>query len=536
MKFIKKFLLIIFCVVLIACCANAEDLKVDDAVSSCHDSAVYFVVKLEDLSGLVGWALSDENLELLADALSMTSEDVNMIKAIASDVDVKSLMAVIGYDIHGKSFVKAALEFNNNKNILDKIANLEAEPEDLQKLFISNNSPLNNLADGIIKVEPDGNLLRVNNNIWMSARENLLIAGSAPEIVKSGIASINNKSFRLNLKLKYNSKNFMFAHINTESILRHINRRGRIRRMFNAASLRLVKNIFVKALNFEIDFNLEPENFKIRAFINLKDALSENFYNELCVNEPVTGGNLDLNIIETPFIAFGSSINLNFLRDVREFKNLLSRNNISEELFFDLANGKIAFNFGGNFVSMGLFKLPVLYLAKTCVDAQALNDLMSLIKANININEVKSKGWDLLFKAPVTVSPVPLYLGSVKDKLYFGVFEPDFINKDLSKNFDEEFNNLINKKSLMACYINFEKLRAYLSRELNGALRFILSFAMRGRAGAKNELDKIKNFLDAELSIPLVTASELNHGEIEINFSLKKINFKNGIWGKIFYK
>ena len=98
------------------------------------------------------------------------------------------------------------------------------------------------------------------------------------------------------------------------------------------------------------------------------------------------------------------------------------------------------------------------------------------------------------------------------------------------------FNNLINKKSLMACYINFEKLRAYLSRELNGALRFILSFAMRGRAGAKNELDKIKNFLDAELSIPLVTASELNHGEIEINFSLKKINFKNGIWGKIFYK
>ncbi|MBQ3627385.1 MAG: hypothetical protein II948_11680, partial [Synergistaceae bacterium] len=80
MKFIKKFLLIIFCVVLIACCANAEDLKVDDAVSSCHDSAVYFVVKLEDLSGLVGWALSDENLELLADALSMTSEDVSMIK------------------------------------------------------------------------------------------------------------------------------------------------------------------------------------------------------------------------------------------------------------------------------------------------------------------------------------------------------------------------------------------------------------------------------------------------------------------------
>ncbi|MBR1603635.1 MAG: hypothetical protein IJ667_09360, partial [Synergistaceae bacterium] len=536
-KLLLKILIVNLCVMFYAGYALADvDIRVDDAVSSCPDSAIYAAFKLENVNGLVNWIFGDENLNLFAPVLDFNSEDIGMIKAIASRVGCRALMFVAGLDAQGRSFVKAAFDFNENyKDILSKIERGDAEPDDLKKLLIGDNSPLDAIADGIIKAEHDENknLLRVNNNIWMSARENLLLLGSSPEIVKAGIAAIDNKLFRLNLNRRYNSQNFIYAHLNTETILRYINRHGRTRRMFKAQNLRLFKSMFKAPLNFELDFDLQEDNFKLSAFMNLREALSEKFYNTFCVNEPVTGGNLDLNINSTPFIAFGSSLNLNALRDIKELhslvKNLLNNNDIDEELLFDLVNGKFAFNFGGAYVSMGLFKLPAIYLAKTCEDIKAAEAFMDIIPKD-NVNKVKAEGWGMLLKAPVTVSPLPLYLGNLDNTLYLGMFEPDLINKiKLDKELEAEFNDLVNKKALAALYINFEALRKYLQRETSGALSFLAAMA-----GKKNELAKIKNFLEAELSVPLVTASVLNHGEIEINFKLKEINFKNGLWSKIF--
>ena len=540
-KLLLKVLIINLCVMLCAGFALADvDIRVDDAVSACPDSAIYAAFKLENVNGLVNWALDDENLNLFAPVLDFNSEDIGMIKAIASRVGCRALMFVAGLDAQGRSFVKAAFDFNENyRDILSKIEQGEAVPDDLKKLLIGDNSPLDAIADGIIKAEHDENknLLRVNNDMWVTARENLLLIGSAPEIVKAGIAAIDNKLFRLNLNRRYNSQNFIYAHVNTETILRYINRHGRTRRMFKAQNLRLFKSMFKAPLNFELDFDLQEDNFKVSAFMNLREALSEKFYNTFCVNEPVTGGNLDLNINSTPFIAFGSSLNLNALRDINELhslvKNLLIENDIDENLLFDLVNGKFAFNFGGAYVSMGmgLFKLPVIYLAKTCEDIKAAEAFMEIIPKD-NVNKVKAKGWGMLLKAPVTVSPLPFYLGNLDNTLYLGMFEPDLINKiklDLDKELEAEFNDLVNKKALAALYINFEELRKYLQRETSGALAYLAMLF-----GKKNELAKIKNLLDAELSVPLVTASVLNHGEIEINFKIKNINLKNGIWSKIF--
>ena len=551
LKKLRFLLLVSLCVMFCAgfALADVKNVRVDDAVSACSESDIYAVFKLENVNGLINWALADENLNLLAPVLfseDISSEDIGVIRAIASRVGCRSLMCVVGLDAQGRSFVKAAADFNEDyKNILSKIERGEAEPDDLKKLLIGDNGPLDAITDGIIKAEYDENrnLLRVNNDIWVSSRENLLLLGSAPEIVKDGLEAINDEAFRLNLNRKYSSQNFIYAHVNAEMILRYINRYGWMRRLFKPQLLRLFKSMFKAPLNVELDFDLDlkdlnEENFRISAFMNLREALSEKFYNAFCVNEPVTGGNLDLNINSTPFIAFGTSLNLNALRDIKELhscliKNFLIENNIDEELLFDLANGKIAFNIGGASVSMGLFKLPVIYLAKTCDNIRAAEALIDIVKNNININKVSADGWGMLLKAPVTVSPLPLYLGNLNNILYLGMFEPKFINKNnkLDKEFEKEFEDLVNKRALSALYINFEELRKYLQRETSGALAFLASML-----GWKNELAKIKNFLDVELSVPLVTASVLNHGEIEINFKIKNINLKNGLWSKIFIK
>lgn len=545
LKFFKLKFIIIFCVILNAACARADlKLKPENALSPCPDNSVYFALKLDNVSELLRWALSEQNLRLAAPLLKMGEDDIEMINSIASKIPCEALMALIGVDERGKTFFKAAASFPDTdeyKNILKLVTRGEAKPEDINFLLLGKDSPLASLAESIIKVIPEPNksgVMRVNNTVLIGARENLLVIASTPEAVKTGLAAANNKAFRINLNRELSADNFIFAHADIHAVIKNLNRRGRTRRVIRPAYLRLIDGMFQAPLDIEADFELLPENFKIHALANLKEALTEKNYNKLAENAPVSGGHINLNISESPFLAFGTDLNINLFRDIPAFERRLrelvinlEQNGVSWDLFNNLINGALAVNIGGNFISMGLFKIPDFYLAKTGINGAAASFIEKMPRDNASV--VKSEGWDILLKAPVTVSPVPLYIGARDEILYFGVFEPKLINqaekadKDLN-NFAPNFQDLINKNSLTSFYIDFEALQNYLKREIRGALNFAAVML-----GGQKEISLIKNFLDVKLSVPSISVYAPDYGEIIINFALKDVHPEDGLWSKI---
>ena len=177
----KKFLLLaLLCGVLFA--NTAYSAQPEDALISRHDDSVYLVLRVEDVPSLMKWVLSREHFDLFgplvlgakAQALSFGYDFVTHLLEV---LPIRSAVVVTGTTranlkkrLPEPFFQGAFTVAPGFERLLSKVADGTAKASDIAEL-LTGDKAASLFAETMIKVENDkDNILRVNNDIFVSAR------------------------------------------------------------------------------------------------------------------------------------------------------------------------------------------------------------------------------------------------------------------------------------------------------------------------------------------------------------------------------
>ncbi|MBQ7196702.1 MAG: hypothetical protein IJS40_04765 [Synergistaceae bacterium] len=529
----KKFLCtLLLCVMVFSSSVLAAE--VEDALTPCPEQSAYMVLKFNDAQNFLKWIFSKENIDAFMPLILASKESneilgaVEMISAFAENTPLQSvaILAGAGASRVPEPFFKIAFTVKPDAEIfVKKIADGSASAIDVAKLVMGKDNPLASFAETMIKIEKaENNILRVDNELFMTAKDNIVLAGLSANDIKESLNALefsDSRLFEAQLNRRFAAKDFAWLHLDFETLAKLDDD--------NELSVDQVLEFVRKPLDIEYGFERTPGKFLISLATNIREALTSSALRQFGLDkeiDSVKGGHIDINSLgaKSPLLAFGGKPNINSLKVTPEGQEIWKeivrqarvRFKISEE---DLTNlfegGELSFALNDN-VSVEGIKIPAVYALLTGKDGAA-----EKIFATLEKSQHFTKTQDGILQVDPSVSPVPCFVTKKNNSLGINVANLENISaKPILK---PAFEKLMNTDAIGAFWLDFAGIQSWIRDPENGLLIILEPIA---RFSGQGELfDNFKEVLDAKLSVPsvkLYTESfEVARIEFEIDEDVK---------------
>ena len=539
---IKKFsAFAVLAVMLFACAAYSA--QPEDALSVRNEESVYMTLRLNDTASFLKWVFSDEHLKLFVLAAKQNASEeealavAEFLRTMVGMSPLRESALTIGMNKpEPKSLNMPFLQFAFTagpevSEITAKIADGTAEAGDLAALIMGNKIAAA-FIETMIKVERgEDNILRINNDIFMTAKDDVVLVASSLEELRASLNALDDEKARMFTAKprKFAEKDFMLMHIDyataaelDDDELDEIN----------------AEKYFAKPLEVEFAFNRTAEKFLMSLAVNLVEALkkeyAEQLYNAAKNYTLVKGGHIDLASIggkTSPLAAIGTYVNFALLKDQEEAKpfvsailrNLRVRFGISEEEAYAILTGPFSAVVNGTVTFEG-FKIPALYMSLTGQKGAAAKVFGKLTKS-----PHFSKVHDGILQLDSSISPVSCLAADRGESL--GVCFAELASFSEKPELAPAFAQLMNRESIASIWVDFAGIQRWINDDENGV--FMTVGPLMTFAGYGKYFKAIRDVFNAELSVPSMSIWTEKIETVHMEFALKDINPENGLVSKI---
>ena len=525
----KKFLLAAFLSVVVLTSA-AFAVEVEDALTPAPEQSAYAVLKLDDTQALLKWIFSKENIDTFM-PLILASEESNeilgvieMISAFAENTSLKSAALLVGVtgDKAPEPFFKMAFTVKPEAEpFFKKIADGSAEAIDVAKLVMGKDNPMAAFAESMIKVEKtDDNILKVDNELFLKAQDNMIVAGLSADDIKTSLNAIENSDERLFAKKarRFAPKDFAWLHIDPAA-LKTLDEDDEL-------DLEEAKKYLAGPVDVEYGFMRVPGKFLMSMAFNLKEALTKEALATMGLDRafPLTkGGNINLLGAKSPLLALGGLLNIEGIkltnegRDAwKEFvKQAKNRFGITEEDLNKFFAGTFSLVVNDNVTIEGI-KLPAIYISQKDTNGAGENIFESFEKSP-HFHKVQ----DGVLQVDSSLIPAPCFVNKFEDGL--GINLAELANISAAPTLKPALKELMNIDATSALWLDFAEIQSWILSPENGVLTLLEPLA---RFSGQGEIfDAVKDVLSAKFSVPSMSihsdSIEVIHTEFEIDEDVK---------------
>ena len=523
---------------------EAQSTRPEEALSARPEKSVYAVLRLEDVGGFLRWALSEENLKLVATVPDTELDEgaIQMITAALSKVPLKEAALLVSQtDPKAAPFLQVALSVPAGAE-LDRLAEGKGTAADLMALVLGTDSPLIPMLGGeapFALTPKEGNVYMLDDDLAMAARDGLLLFSLSMDDLRAGLTALENEKGRLPLKRRFKTGNFAFLHMDP-SVMEGISREqaaGNKDKGLDEEDIKAMREAFRAPFEAELGFERFAERFLLSMGFNLKEALSEQYLQHFKAwmdTSLVPGGRIALFGSGSPLFALGTYLNVegfanNPSPEIKQLWKELMEGvkslGISENEVRDLLVEGLSLVAGGRIPYEG-FHVPGAYLALHGQAGAAASILDKLAKAGGDaLAPVQVEGWEKVLRVDPSAAPVPCLLGVKDETLFFGLAEADTLAGKPSPS--AKLEELMGKKSSGSLFMDFAGLQTYLKEEFAG-LRPVLSML-----GNPSMVGHIQGLLDAKLSVPSVSAWSPTEETVFFDFAIEDVPAGEGLLARL---
>ena len=536
----KKFLLLaVLCSVLFAGSVFAA--QPEDALSSRHDDSVYMVLRVEDTPRLMKWVLSREHFDLFGPMILGRNADIQLalgyefVSRLLEVMPIRSAAMITGTTRAGAKqkmpapFFQAAFTVSPEfEGLLDKIADGIASASDIADLLVGDKTA-SVFTQTMLKVERDkDNILRVNNDIYMSAKDGVVLVGSSVNEIRLAVRALKEPDTRLLAKFsrRFTEKDFALLHIDydtmaefdTDKELEELNLRKYLEKPFEV----------------EFAFHRVPDKFTMSVGMNMMSALKKKYADVLRKQaesmKKTAGGFIDLEGTgnsTSPLAALGTQLDFAVLKEndvwkpviSRLLRNLRVRFGISEEETASILTGPFSAVVNGT-VPFESFKLPAVYMSMTGTKGAAAKVYEKLIKS-----PHFSKVQDGVLQLDTSISPVACLAVDRGEKL--GVDFAEVSSLAEKPTLKPALAALMEREAIASMWADFEGIQSWLNDSENGVFTTLAPIA--AIMGYSRQVKALRDVLAAEFSLPSVAIWGDSPEVIHAEFAVKEIDYKKGL-------
>ena len=511
----------------------------EDALSSRPDDSVYAVLRLEDATRLLKWIFSSDNIRLYVPLIlgkggipqAMFASE--LARRLAEIMPLRSVAVNVGITRKGikenTPFLQVAFTVSPVvSNIVAKIAEGTATASDIAEMLLGYKTA-SDFAETMIKVEADkNNILRINNNVFMTAKDNLVLVGSSMNEVRLSLRALEEEDTRLLAKTprKFSEKDFALLHVDYDTAA-ELDDKGEIDD-FDA------KKYFAKPLEIEFAFNRLADRFTASTALNLTRALKKEYADKLIEqNETlrkVAGGNIDVSGIggkTSPLAAIGSYINFAGMKDDEVLKpiarsilrNLRVRFGISEEEAEAIFTGTFSAVVNGTVTYEG-FKIPALYTSFTGKEGAAAKVFGKFTKS-----QHFSKVQEGIYQLDTSISPIACLVQKRGETI--GVDFAELASLSEKPEFKPAFTELLNREAISSMWIDFAGIQHWINSDDNGVFATLAPLA--AIMGYGKYVKALQDILNSDFSVPSMSIRAENVEVIHTEFAVKDIDAEKGL-------
>ena len=456
-----------------------------------------------------------------------------MISAFAENTSLKSAALLVGVmgDKSPVPFFKMAFTVKPEAApFLKKIADGSADAIDVAKLVMGKDNPMAAFAESMIKVEKaDDNILKVDNELFLKAQGDMIVAGLSADDVKTSLNALEDESARLFAKKarRFGPKDFAWLHVDPAT-LKTLDEDDEI-------DLEEVKKYVEKPLDLELGFMRVPGKFLMSMAYNLKEALAKEALETTGLNRDFTlakGGNINLLGAKSPLLALGGLLNIEGVkltdegRDAwKEFvKQAKNRFGVSEEDLNKFFAGTFSLVVNDNVTIEGI-KLPAIYISQKDTNG-AGEKIFESFEKSPHFHKVQ----DGVLQIDSSLIPAPCFVTKTEDGL--GINLAELANISAATTLKPALKELMNTDATSALWLDFAEIQSWILSDENGVLTLLEPLA---RFSGQGEIfDAVKDVLSAKFSVPSMSihsdSIEIIHTEFEIDEDVKA---EDGLMSKL---
>ena len=508
--------------------------EVEDALTQCPEQSVYVVLKLNDTQNLLKWIFSKENIDIFM-PLIIASKDSNeiigvieMISAFAENTPLNSVALLAG--VYGEKnpvpFLKMAFTVKPEAEpFVKKIADGSAGAIDIAKLVLGKDNPLASFAESMIKVEKgEDNILRVDNELFVTAQDNMILMGLSADDIKTSKNALENPEARLfneNMPRRFAAKDFAWIHVDPKAL--------DTLDEDDAINPEEIAKYLVKPINVEFGFMRVPGKFLASMATNLREALSKEYFDKTSLENfmvKTKGGYINFETSggeKSPLFALGGKLNIEGLKITPEgqelwnaiTKQLKNRFGISEEDFSKMFAGAFSLVVNDSITVEGI-KIPAVYISQTGADGTA-EKIFGILEKSPHLSKVQ----DSVLQVNTDVSPVSCLIKKDGEKL--GINFAELQNISAKPELKPSLSELMNIEATSAMWIDFAEIQSWILDAENGVLAMVGPLAKF--SGYGEIYDAAKEVLESKLSVPSMSVRsdtiEIIHTEFDIDEDVK---------------
>ena len=515
----------------------------EDALSTQYEDAVYMVLRLEDTSRLLKWVFSSENLKLFMPLILKGKSEVEVlaaaefINAMVSMTPVRSAALVVGMSKRDIKNMMPVMQIAFTvspevSSIVKKIADGHAEALDVATLLLGSRIAAT-FAETMIKVEREkDNIFRVNNAVFMTASDDLVIFGSSVNHVRSSLKALSDEKSRLFTAKtrKFSEKDYAFMHMDYETLAA----------LDDDKDLEAVdaRKYFDKPLELEFAFERLADKFLMSSAFNFREAIKKEYADKIQAQfdtlKPIKGGNINLansGSKGNPLLALGGYLNFDAMRENEAAKpfvdaalrNLRVRFGISEEEATGLLNGSFSAIVNGNVTFEGM-KIPALYISQTGKEGAAEKVFSKLTKS-----QHFSKVHDGILQLDSSLSPISCLAADKGESL--GIYFAELASLTDQPSVKSGLSELLERESISSIWIDFAEIQSWINNDENGVLLMLGPLMAFGGYG--DYFKALRDVLNAELSVPSMSFWSDNSEVFHTEFAVKDITPENGLFARL---
>jgi hypothetical protein len=430
-------------------------------------------------------------------------------------------------------FLQAAFTVSPAMNdIVSKIAEGTATASDIAEMLVGDKTAAG-LVETTLKVEADkNNILRINNDVFMTAKDNLVLVGSSVNEIRLSLRALAEEDTRLLAKTprKFSEKDFALLHVDYETAA-ELDDDGEVDDLD-------ARKYFANPLEIELAFNRTPDKFTASAALNLSTALKKEYADKVIEQKDtlkkVAGGNIDMSGIggkTSPLAAIGSYLNFADIKDDEIFKpiaksilrNLRVRFGISEEEAEAMFTGTFSAVVNGTVTYEG-FKIPALYTSFTGKEGAAEKVFDKLMKS-----PHFSKVQDGIYQLDTSISPIACLAQNRGETI--GIDFAELASLSEKPEFKPAFTELINREAISSMWIDFAGIQDWINNDENGVFATLAPIA--AILGYGKYVKALQDVLNADFSVPSMSIWAEGVEVFHTEFAIKEIDAEKGLLATI---
>ncbi len=522
---------------------ESVELKAEDALSQRSGDAVYMALKLEDTGKFLRWLISRENIDVFMPLILGSKQSneilggIEVISSFVQNTPLKSAAMVIGMnreDIASNDmfFQMAFTVTPEAAPIVRKVSDGSAEAMDFAQLLLGEGSPLSSMAESMIKAEREGEVYKLDNELYVKAEGGLVILGTSLKEVQSATTALKDEKLRLfgeNTR-RFSERDFALIHADFKTL-----------EAIDGDEDFKPSEIFDEPLNVEFAFERLSDKFIIKSGINIIESMKKEYADivssSMKEHTPVKGGYIDLTGMgtQTPLAAFGGCIYIGNLKKVPEVpavkavwdfvvKQLRLRFGISEEEFTGLFTGPLSLAVNDNVTFEG-FKIPGIYVSQTGRKGYA-GKVFSKLSKLPHFHKVQ----DGILQLDTSISPISCFIQDKGEALGIYLAELSSITSD-APTLKPALEALMARPAVSSFWIDFAGIQSWLLDDENGVMMVLGPIA--AFSGHGKEFKAFREVLGAELSVPSISWNAESAEVSRIEFAIAGIKPENGLISKL---